>query len=464
MRLHVTGATGYLGSELVRLRPDTTTERVEVRDAAAVSELFERLRPDVVIHTAYRQDEDDVNTVGSENVARAAAAVGARLVHLSTDVVFDGRKGAPYVEGDLLSPVTTTAAPRRKRKCASRSPTPTRCSCGRRCSYGGATPSKHELSAHDPDFTFFTNEIRSPVQVADLAQALLELAELDVSGPLHVAGADDVSRAEFAELIARGPVRSAPAPETRPLDCCARLRRGRGRSCARASAACASARLVVLEPLGDRLVALRCAVRQGVDLEIARPSDRSTARRTCRLDPLGQAEPKSSAGRRGWRRRRRHRAWLFVSYVHGRCGAFDLELEDALRLVDVLQPPLAEREDRDAVRQRRCRRVRASCPRAGRGRPCRRCTVGRRGRRRGRGSPRSRPPARRCGAHPDLDGAAVGPLVHRVRALGRDRRLDRVPARGNAKKNASPCVSISTPPRSVNVSRISRRWLARTAS
>ena len=73
MKLHVTGATGYLGSELVRLRPDATTERVEVRDADAVSELLGRLRPDVVIHTAYRQDEDDVNTVGSENVARAAA-------------------------------------------------------------------------------------------------------------------------------------------------------------------------------------------------------------------------------------------------------------------------------------------------------------------------------------------------------------------------------------------------------
>ena len=56
MKLHVTGATGYLGSELVRLRPDASTERVEVRDAAAVRELFERVRPEVVIHTAYRQD------------------------------------------------------------------------------------------------------------------------------------------------------------------------------------------------------------------------------------------------------------------------------------------------------------------------------------------------------------------------------------------------------------------------
>ena len=215
----MTGATGYLGSELVRLRPDATTERVEVRDAAAVSELFERLRPDVVIHTAYRQDEDDVNTVGSENVARAATAVGARLVHLSTDVVFDGRKGAPYVEEDPLSPVTDYG--RAKAEAEVRVALAHAGALLVRTSllYGGRTPSQHELSAYDPDFTFFTNEIRSPVQVSDLAQALLELSELDVSGPLHVAGADNVSRAEFAELIARGPVRSAAAPETRPLDC-----------------------------------------------------------------------------------------------------------------------------------------------------------------------------------------------------------------------------------------------------
>ncbi len=215
----MTGATGYLGSELVRLRPDATTERVEVRDAAAVSKLVERLRPDVVIHTAYRQDDDDVNTVGSENVARAAAAVGSRLVHLSTDVVFDGHKGAPYVEEDPLSPVTDYGRAKAEAEVRVALAHAEALLVRTSLVYGGRTPSKHELSAHDPDFTFFSNEIRSPVQVSDLALALLELAELDVTGPLHVAGADNVSRAEFAELIARGPVRSARAPETRPLDC-----------------------------------------------------------------------------------------------------------------------------------------------------------------------------------------------------------------------------------------------------
>jgi dTDP-4-dehydrorhamnose reductase len=219
VRLHVTGATGYLGSELVRLRPDATTERVEVRDADALRELLERVRPDVVIHTAYRQDVDDVNTIGSSNVARAAAAVGARLVHLSTDVVFDGRKGAPYVEEDPLSPVTPYGRAKAEAERLVAAAHPKALIVRTSLLYGGAEQSKHELAARDAALTFYRDEIRSPVQVTDLARAVLELAELDVSGPLHVAGADAVSRAELAELFARRAVRSAAAPPDRPLDC-----------------------------------------------------------------------------------------------------------------------------------------------------------------------------------------------------------------------------------------------------
>src|SRR5262249_12406900 len=91
-RLHVTGGTGYLGCELRSEAPHATSDRVEIRDAPAVIALLTRIRPHAVIHTAYLQDGPgawEVTVDGAENVALAAAAAGARLIHLSTDVVFD---------------------------------------------------------------------------------------------------------------------------------------------------------------------------------------------------------------------------------------------------------------------------------------------------------------------------------------------------------------------------------------
>jgi dTDP-4-dehydrorhamnose reductase len=79
------------------------------------------------------------------------------------------------------------------------------------------------------EMTFFTDEVRCPIAVSDLAAAVLELAVLDVAGPLHVAGADALTRHEFAQLVCarhgRDPaaLRGAPGGPERPkrivLDC-----------------------------------------------------------------------------------------------------------------------------------------------------------------------------------------------------------------------------------------------------
>jgi dTDP-4-dehydrorhamnose reductase len=224
MRLLVTGGSGYLGSELV-LRSSAvglSSRHGDVRNVEAVARLFTRHRPDAVIHTAYRQDGPgfrETNVEGSANVAREAARIGARLIHVSTDVVFDGRAGRPYVEDDEPTPITEYG--RSKARAEQQVAAAHRYALIVRTSliYGGAAPSKHELAARDPRNVFYTDELRSPVQVGDLAEALLQLVRLDVSGPLHVAGADGVSRCEFARLVAGRDVRCEPAPPTRPLDC-----------------------------------------------------------------------------------------------------------------------------------------------------------------------------------------------------------------------------------------------------
>jgi dTDP-4-dehydrorhamnose reductase len=230
--LVVTGATGFLGRELVLLAPQAISKRFEIRDENAVRAALERARPEVVIHTAYKQEGPDawaITVDGATNVAAAACSVGARLLHISTDVVFDGRKGSAYVEEDEPSPVTEYGRAKAESEVRVRAAHPAALVVRTSLIVGGPghEPSKHERVALDSEMTFYEDEIRCPIQVGDLASALLELARLEATGVLHVAGPGALSRAELAELVAGRRVRKGPAPAGRPLDCrldCTRAR------------------------------------------------------------------------------------------------------------------------------------------------------------------------------------------------------------------------------------------------
>jgi dTDP-4-dehydrorhamnose reductase len=246
-RLLVTGGSGYLGGEVVRRATRTGWTavgtsfrspgpvRLDVRDRAAVSALVSAVRPDAVIHTAYLQDGEEAwatNVDGTANVAWATAAAGARLVHLSTDLVFDGHAG-PYREGDLVDPVLDYGRSKAAAERAVMAADPSAVLVRTSLIYGGAELSGHErriLEVADghTDLAFFTDELRCPVRVADLADALLAVVSSEAAGPLHLAGADGVSRYEFACLVAAANGRrtdhlrtttSAETAPQRPRDC-----------------------------------------------------------------------------------------------------------------------------------------------------------------------------------------------------------------------------------------------------
>jgi dTDP-4-dehydrorhamnose reductase len=213
--MFVTGATGFLGRHLVDAseRGDwellaPSSRNLDIRDAARVHEEINSWRPNVVVHLAYRKGDRRNIVDGSAAVAKAASAANARLIHVSTDVVFAGRD-APYTESDLPDPIIQYGQDKADAEQAVQIEHPSAVILRPSLLYGTdrlgwcQVDVERALSGQQA-MQFFTDEIRNPVHAADVADAITSLADrTDVSGPLHVAGPQAISRADFARRIAR---------------------------------------------------------------------------------------------------------------------------------------------------------------------------------------------------------------------------------------------------------------------
>ncbi|MEV4133650.1 sugar nucleotide-binding protein [Dactylosporangium sp. NPDC049742] len=223
----VTGASGYLGGAVAALAGAVPAPRIDIRDLGALSAMFAVVRPATVIHTATvlgnkggsADDLWPVVSAGAANVAVAARSIGARLVHVSSDAVFAGRD-APYTEADAPSPVFDYGAAKAaaEEAVAAVDPGAAIVRTSLIVSGGRGKLSRHEQTCLDlangtASGALFTDEIRCPIAVDDLAAALVAFAATDYAGVLNVAGPEALSRHALGVRIA---ARNGMDPATVP--------------------------------------------------------------------------------------------------------------------------------------------------------------------------------------------------------------------------------------------------------
>jgi dTDP-4-dehydrorhamnose reductase len=213
-------AGGAIAARLETVFPGTiaaTRAELDVTDGFRLEAEFERLRPTVIINAAAISDagacEVDpdaagrVNTEGAANVARACAAAGVRLVHLSSVAVFDGAYAGPYVESDRPEPRSVLGRTRRAGETrieeAGGSPLIVRTGWlfgpAPSCVPGAVLRRAREEGA----VRLVADETGSPVLAADLADAILRLLATPARGVVHFANTGACSRHAFGREALR---------------------------------------------------------------------------------------------------------------------------------------------------------------------------------------------------------------------------------------------------------------------
>ena len=219
MRLLVTGAAGMLGRDVVAAAGEAGHEAValaradlDITDPAAVRAAVHAAQPDAVINCAAWTDVDGaenaeaqataVNGAGAGNVAQAAAAADALLVHVSSDYVFDGTATEPYREDAATAP---QGAYGRSKLAGERAVA----AAGGRAAivrsawlYGphgrNFVDTMRRLGAEREEIAVVDDQVGCPTYTGHLAPALIAIAERGTTGVLHVAAGGRASWFDLA--------------------------------------------------------------------------------------------------------------------------------------------------------------------------------------------------------------------------------------------------------------------------
>jgi dTDP-4-dehydrorhamnose reductase len=234
MKVMILGGTGLLGKALMRAwRGDEVlglgSRDADIRDAQKVREVVKAARPEWIVLAAAYTDVDgcesnqdlafSVNRDGAVNVAHAAKEVGARLLFLSSDYVFDGRKTYPYETDDARNPQSVYGRSKAEAELRLLDAMPDCCIA--RTSWLFATGGKCfpdtilKLAATRPAVDVVDDQRGCPTYAADLADAIVRLCRANASGIVHATNNGDCTWFEFACEIVRG---SGLQTEVRPVN------------------------------------------------------------------------------------------------------------------------------------------------------------------------------------------------------------------------------------------------------
>src|SRR5215207_4678606 len=237
MRLLVTGGAGMLGQAVAAVATRLGHEVValsrtelDITDADHVRRVVTAAEPRAIVNCAAWTDVDGaetaeaaataVNGAGPGNLARAVAESGARLVHVSTDYVFDGTKRAPWVESDPVGPIGAYGRSKRAGELEVAAAAGDHAIVRTAWLFGAGgrnfVDTMLALGSDRDEVEVVTDQVGSPTWSAHLAEGLVELAERrgDI-GIFHAAGTGACSWYELAvEVFDRGGVRCRVLPTT----------------------------------------------------------------------------------------------------------------------------------------------------------------------------------------------------------------------------------------------------------
>ncbi len=228
MKIAVVGADGQLGSDLATAFTANgdevralTHSHIEIADLNSVACVLEEIQPNVIVNTAAMHHVENcereptqafaVNGLGPKNLAFMAKNLGAVLMHVSTDYVFDGNKGSPYTENDSPRPLNTYGITKLAGEHFIRSNTE-RYFVVRTSGLYGKNPCRAKgglnfielmlkLAKERGEVSVVDSEIVSPTSTTELAEQLVQLSHSDCYGLYHATAEGSCSWYEFAKEI-----------------------------------------------------------------------------------------------------------------------------------------------------------------------------------------------------------------------------------------------------------------------